>query len=136
LPRAAPTVTYAPRSLEAVVPVAADLAIVAVKAYDTDGRDRDVARALAEVRRKPRSSDPQNGVGNEEKLAAAFGADAIVSAALTVPVEKSRDGKPSSPRTAAASRSRRSARQAHNWLVAAFESAAHSGARSPRTTAR
>ncbi len=68
-------VTYAPRRLEDVVPVEPDLAICAVKAYDTDGAIETLRRATAggRLRRRPL---PQNGVGNEEKLAAAFGADA------------------------------------------------------------
>ena len=65
-------VTYAPRDAAAVEPVAADLAIVAVKAYDTDGAIDTLRRALGE---RPSAAivTPQNGVGNEEKLAAAFG---------------------------------------------------------------
>ena len=79
------TVTYAPRNHDDVVPVSADLAIVAVKSYDTDAAIETLRRALAD----PSATTiltPQNGVGNEEKLAAAFGADAIVACALTVPV--------------------------------------------------
>jgi len=63
---------------------------------------------------------PQNGVGNEERLAAAFGADRIVSCALTVPVERGADG-----RVVAAKRGGIALAPvgsvAHNWLVAAFE---------------
>jgi 2-dehydropantoate 2-reductase len=115
------TVAYAPRSLEAVVPVACDLAIVAVKAYDTDGAIETLRKALAS---SPQATIlcPQNGVGNEEKLAAVFGPDAIVSAALTVPVEKSRDGKVSASNRGGIALAPVGT-QAHNWLVAAFESA-------------
>ena len=86
-------VVYAPRDLAAVEPYAADLAIVAVKAYDTDGAIETLRRALGAA---PTAAivTPQNGVGNEEKLAAAFGADAVVACALTVPVEMDRNGKP------------------------------------------
>ena len=115
------TVGYAPRALSEVVPVDADLAIVAVKAYDTEGAIATLSRALPEPRRATILC-PQNGVGNEEKLAAAFGADAIVSAALTVPVEKSRDGKVSASNRGGIALAPVGS-QPHNWLVAAFESA-------------
>ena len=113
-------VAYAPRGLADVEPVSADLAVVAVKAYDTDSAIETLRRALGS------GSDativtPQNGVGNEEKLAAAFGADRIVACALTVPVERAGDG-----RVAAANRGGIAfapvGSVAHNWLVAAFES--------------
>ncbi|MDQ2908451.1 MAG: ketopantoate reductase family protein [Candidatus Eremiobacteraeota bacterium] len=112
-------VAYAPRRLEDVVHVPADLAIVAVKAYDTTGAIETLRRALGA------SSDtsimtPQNGVGNEERLAAAFGADRIISAALTVPVVRTTQG--------AVATSKRGGMGlapvgsiAHNWLVAAFD---------------
>lgn len=115
------TIAYAPRRLDDVSPVSADLAIVAVKSYDTDAAILALQRALGADSRATILC-PQNGVGNEEKLAAAFGADAIVSCALTVPVDKSRDGQ------VAASNSGGIALApvgsvAHNWLVAAFEAA-------------
>ncbi len=83
-------VIYAPRDERDVVPVAVDLAIVAVKSYATPS-------AIATLRRADPAGasvvlTPQNGVGNEEVLAAAFGADRIVSGALTVPVERRSDG--------------------------------------------
>jgi 2-dehydropantoate 2-reductase len=114
-------VAYAPRALAEVSPVACDLAIVAVKSYDTEGAIETLRRALAEA---PQAVIlcPQNGVGNEEKLAAVFGADAIVSAALTVPVEKSRDGKVVASNHGGIALAP-VGRQPHNWLVAAFESA-------------
>jgi 2-dehydropantoate 2-reductase len=113
------TVAYAPRRIEDVVPVEVDLAIVAVKSYDTADAIETLTRAL------PANSDatiltPQNGVGNEERLAAAFGADRIVSAALTVPVALGDDG-----RVVASNRGGIALAPvgaiAHNWLVAAFE---------------
>jgi 2-dehydropantoate 2-reductase len=103
-----------------VTPVDAELAIVAVKAYDTDGAIETLRRAL----RDPSATtivSPQNGVGNEEKLAEAFGADAVVACALTVPIERDRDGH-----VAAAQRGGIAfapvGNVAHNWLLAAFGS--------------
>jgi len=75
-------VTYAPRAIEDIVPVDADLSIVAVKSYDTPGAIATLQRAL----RDPGATTiltAQNGIGNEEALAAAFGADNVVAAALT-----------------------------------------------------
>ncbi len=112
-------VRYAPRLLADVEPVAADLAIVAVKAYDTGAAVATLARALGE-RTDATILTPQNGVGNEEELAAAFGADRIVSCALTVPVERGPDGV-----VAASNRGGIALAPvgdvSHNWLVAAFE---------------
>jgi 2-dehydropantoate 2-reductase len=121
LRNASTTISFAPRRLDDVGRVDADLAIVAVKSYDTDEAIASLQRALG-----PDSSAtilcPQNGVGNEEKLAAAFGADAIVSCALTVPVERTRDGE-----TLASNEGGMALAPvgsvAHNWLVAAFEQA-------------
>jgi len=111
-------VTFAPRELAAVEPVAADLAIVAVKAYDTDGAIETLRRALGEA---PSAviMTPQNGVGNEEKLAAAFGADAVVACALTVPVETGRDGKPLAANGGGIAFAP-VGKDAHNWLLATF----------------
>jgi 2-dehydropantoate 2-reductase len=112
-------VTYAPRDLDAVVPVAADLAIVTVKAYDTEGAIETLRRALGE---HPTATivTPQNGVGNEEKLAAAFGADAVVACALTVPVETNRDGTPTASNGGGIAFAPVGTGNAHNWLLAAF----------------
>jgi 2-dehydropantoate 2-reductase len=111
-------VTYAPRDLAAVEPFVADLAIVAVKAYDTDGAIETLRRALGPT---PSAAivTPQNGVGNEEKLAAAFGADAVVACALTVPVETDRDGKPL-PSNGGGIAFAPVGANAHNWLLATF----------------
>ena len=109
---------YAPRRIEDVREVAADLAIIAVKSYDTDGAIETLRRAL------PAGSDatlltPQNGVGNEERLAGAFGADRIVDGALTVPLERLPDGA-----IVAANRGGLALAPvggvAHNWLLAAL----------------
>ncbi len=111
-------VVYAPRELAAVEPVAADLAIVAVKATAT-------ASAIETLRRALPDDDatvltPQNGVGNEERLAEAFGRDRIVSAALTVQVELTPSGD-----VVAANRGgivlAPVGDVAHNYLIAAFE---------------
>ena len=86
-------------------------------------RRRRSRRCAARLRRRTerrRSCRPQNGVGNEEKLAAAFGADAIVACALTVPVD--RDAR---RRSVAANDGGIAfapvGGDAHNWLIAAFE---------------
>jgi len=114
-------VEYAPRNRGDVVPVTADLAIVAVKAYDTEAAIATLQRAL------PPGSEttilcPQNGVGNEERLADAFGADGIVSAALTVPVDRDRDGHAVQSNEGGIGLAPVGTAP-HNWLVAAFESA-------------
>jgi len=111
-------VAYAPRRLDDVVPVNADLAIVAVKSYDTLAAIETLRRTLA-----PNADTtiltPQNGVGNEELLAAAFGADRIVACALTVPLERSDGGARPAARGGIGLAPVGSV--AHNWLVAAFE---------------
>jgi len=58
------------------------VAIVATKALRHLWRDRNASQAIA-YPESASSCRPQNGVGNEEKLAAAFGADNVVAAALT-----------------------------------------------------
>jgi 2-dehydropantoate 2-reductase len=112
-------VGFAPRDLDAVVPVEADLAIVAVKAYDTEGAIATLRRALGE---HPAATilTPQNGVGNEEKLAGAFGADAVVACALTVPVETNGDGAPAASNGGGIAFAPVGTGNAHNWLLAAF----------------
>ena len=111
-------VTYAPRDLSDVVPVSADVAIVAVKAYDTDAAIESLRKALASA---PSAVilTPQNGVGNEEKIAAAFGADRVVSAALTVPVDRGRDGRPIAAGQGGLALAPVGS-EPHNWLIAAF----------------
>jgi 2-dehydropantoate 2-reductase len=111
-------VVYAPRDLAAVEPFAADLAIVAVKAYDTDGAIETLRRALGDGSTAVIMT-PQNGVGNEEKLAAAFGADNVVACALTVPVETDRDGKPLAANGGGIAFAP-VGNSAHNWLLATF----------------
>ncbi len=113
-------VSYAPRELDAVEPVDVDLALVTVKAYDTPAAVETLRRALKD----PSATTivtPQNGVGNEEILAAAFGADNLVAAALTVPI-----GLDASTGLGVAAKGGGIAfapvgsTSAHNWLLAAF----------------
>lgn len=114
-------VSYAPRRLEDVVEVAPDLALVAVKSYDTPGAVSALERALAH---SPETTilTVQNGVGNEEFFARAFGADRVEAGALTVPVERTAGGgvraaQPGGIGLAPVGQT------PHNWLVAAFEKA-------------
>ncbi len=110
-------ITYAPRDLATVQPVHCDLAIVAVKAYDTPG-------AVATLQRLGVDGTTiltvQNGVGNEEQLVAAFGADAVVAGALTVPVERDAAGKPAAANDGGIGLAPCGA-VPHNWLIAGFE---------------
>jgi 2-dehydropantoate 2-reductase len=111
-------VVYAPRDLDAVEPVAADLALVTVKAYDTPSAVETLRRAL----RDPSTTTivtPQNGVGNEELLAAAFGADNVVAAALTVPVDVDASGQGVAAKGGGIAFAPVGS-NAHNWLLAAF----------------
>jgi len=112
-------VTFAARSLDAVTRVDPDVAIVAVKSYDTDGAVETLRKAIA-YPEKTVFVSPQNGVGNEEKLSAAFGADNVVAAALTVPVEhdsgSARAAKDGGLAFAPCGKT------AFNWLWAAFGS--------------
>jgi 2-dehydropantoate 2-reductase len=111
-------IVYAPRRLADVVRVEADLTIVAVKSYDTPGAVATLRQALGDESNATIMT-PQNGVGNEELLAAAFGADRVVACALTVPVERSGHGVAPSNRGGIALAPVGGV--AHNWLVAAFE---------------
>ncbi len=113
------TVVYAPRELDAVEPVDAELALVTVKSYDT-------AAAIDTLRRALRDSSattivtPQNGVGNEEQLSAAFGADNVVAAALTVPVDRDARGKGVASKGGGIAFAPLGSSSSHNWLLAAF----------------
>jgi 2-dehydropantoate 2-reductase len=113
-------VAYAPRELDAVTEFDADVAIVATKAYDT-------AAAIETLRRAVRFPEkcvfvtPQNGVGNEELLAQAFGADNVVAAALTVPVDRDRDGRVNPTNEGGLAFAPVGA-SAFNWLTATFAS--------------
>jgi len=114
-------VTYAPRSLADVTPVDADVAIVAVKAYDTDAAIETLRKAIP-YPQKCVFVTPQNGVGNEEKLAAAFGADNVVAAALTVPVDRDRSGHGKAAKEGGIAFAP-VGDAAYNWLWATFGSA-------------
>ncbi|MDQ2680121.1 MAG: ketopantoate reductase family protein [Candidatus Eremiobacteraeota bacterium] len=113
-------VTYAPRELEAVTEVDADVAIIAVKTYDTEAAIETLRKAL----RFPEKCVivcPQNGVGNEEKLAAAFGAESVVAAALTVPVDRDRNGHGTAAKDGGIAFAP-VGKAAYNWLWATFGS--------------
>jgi 2-dehydropantoate 2-reductase len=113
-------VVYAPRNVNEVTPFQADVAIVATKAYDTDGAIETLRRAIPD----PKNCvfvTPQNGVGNEEKLVAAFGADNVVAAALTVPVDRDRNGHANATRDGGLAFAPVGS-SAFNWLVATFAS--------------
>lgn len=116
-------VTYAPRDLDAVSPVDADVAIVAVKAYDTDGAINTLRKAIP-YPEKCVFVSPQNGVTNEDKLGAAFGADNVVAAALTVPVDRNtRTNGHGHAAKAGGLALAPTGKNAYNWLVATFASA-------------
>ncbi len=112
-------VVYAPRNLDQVEQFDADLALVTVKAYDTPGAVETLRRAL----RDPAATTivtPQNGVGNEELLADAFGADNVVAAALTVPVDVDASGKGVAAKGGGIAFAPVGSASPHNWLLAAF----------------
>lgn len=111
-------VTYAPRDIAAVEPCDADVAIVATKAYDTDGAIETLRKAILSPE-KCVFVTPQNGVGNEEKLTAAFGANAVVAAALTVPVDRDRDGNANATQDGGLALAP-VGNAAFNWLTATF----------------
>ncbi|MGH7736586.1 MAG: ketopantoate reductase family protein [Candidatus Tyrphobacter sp.] len=113
-------IEYAPRVLENVREYDADVAIVAVKSYDTLSAIETLKAAIP-FPRKCVFVCPQNGVGNEEHLIAAFGADNVVAASLTVPVGRDRDGN-AVPRKDGALALAPTGATAFNWLVATFAS--------------
>ena len=113
-------VVYAPRAFEEVTPFDADVAIVATKAYDTDSAIETLRKAI-QYPEKCVFVCPQNGVGNEEKLAAAFGADNVVAAALTVPVDRDRNGRASAAKDGGLAFAP-VGKSAFNWLTATFAS--------------
>jgi 2-dehydropantoate 2-reductase len=115
------SVAYAPRALEDVQRYDADVAIVATKAFDTDSAIETLRRAIADPVKCVFVS-PQNGVGNEEKIAAAFNADNVVAAALTTPVDRDRDGKVMAANEGGLALAPLGA-NAYNWLVAMFSGA-------------
>ena len=102
---------------DAVLRAPFELAVVAVKSYSTD-------EAIATIRAIPACGEAtllsvQNGIGNEEQLAAAFGADRVAAAALTTAVDRTGDSV-----TAVAKGGLSFAPVGvvpHNWLIAALE---------------
>jgi 2-dehydropantoate 2-reductase len=112
-------VVYAPRELAAVEPIDADLALVTVKAYDTGSAIETLRRALRDAKTTTIVT-PQNGIGNEELLADAFGADSVVAAALTVPVDRDASGQGVAARGGGIAFAPVGTSSAHNWLLAAF----------------
>jgi 2-dehydropantoate 2-reductase len=113
-------VEYAPRQLADVRPVDADVVFVTTKAYDTDSAILTLRAAIAHPEKCVFVS-PQNGVGNEEKLAAAFGSDSVIAAALTVPVDRDRDGHANATRDGGLALAPVGV-SAFNWLVATLAS--------------
>jgi 2-dehydropantoate 2-reductase len=111
-------VSYAPRAFEDVEPYDADVALIATKAYDTEGAVETLRKAIA-FPEKCVFVSPQNGVGNEERLAAAFGADNVVAAALTTPVDRDRDGNARPAKEGGLALAPIGA-NAYNWLAATF----------------
>lgn len=114
-------VTYAPRNIDEVTPVDADVAIVAVKAYDTDGAIETLRKAIP-YPQKCVFVSPQNGVGNEEKLVAAFGEDNVVAAALTVPVDRDHTNGHGKAAKDGGLAFAPLGKNAYNWLTATFAS--------------
>src|ERR1700733_1683527 len=112
-------VTYAPRRLSDVQETCdADVALVTTKPYDTDSAIETLRKAIAHPEKCVFVS-PQNGVGNEEKLAEAFGADNVVAAALTTPIDRDRDGNARAAKDGGLALAPIGA-NAYNWLAATF----------------
>jgi 2-dehydropantoate 2-reductase len=121
LARAGVEVEYAPRLLTDVRPCDADVAMITTKAYDTEAAIETLRKAI-QFPEKCVFVTPQNGVGNEEKLAAAFGADNVVAAALTTPVDRDRDGHAKAAKEGGLALAPMGA-SAYNWLIATFAAA-------------
>jgi 2-dehydropantoate 2-reductase len=121
LARAGVEVEYAPRALSDVKPFDADVALITTKAYDTDAAVETLRKAIP-YPQKCVFVSPQNGVGNEEKLAAAFGADNVMAAALTTPVDRDRDGHAVARKEGGLALAPMGA-SAYNWLIATFSAA-------------
>ncbi|HZV79812.1 MAG TPA: 2-dehydropantoate 2-reductase [Candidatus Binatus sp.] len=94
-----------------------ELVIVAVKSYST-------GEAIETIRNIPSCGSAtlltvQNGLGNEERLADAFGADRIVAGALTTAVDRTADGAIIASRKGGLAIAPVGA-SPHNWLIAAL----------------
>jgi len=74
--------------ITAALPSPFDLAILAVKSYDTEPALAELADAAATaVSPLPPVLSLQNGVGNEETIAARLGPDSVIAGTITAPVE-------------------------------------------------
>jgi 2-dehydropantoate 2-reductase len=70
-----------------------DLAIIAVKSYDTAAALDELTAAIASsAARSPAVLSLQNGVGNEETIAAVAGGAAVIAGSITTPVSVSDPG--------------------------------------------
>ncbi len=78
--------TQPPSSSDTLLRDPFELVIVAVKAYSTG----EAVRTISSVAACSQASilTVQNGLGNEEELAEAFGADRVIAGALTVAVDR------------------------------------------------
>lgn len=114
-------VAYAPRAIEDVTPYDADVAIVATKAYDT-GSAIATLRGAIHYPEKCVFVTPQNGVGNEEQLAQAFGEDNVVASALTIPVDRDMRNGHGKPLRDGGLSFAPMGKNAYNWLTATFAS--------------
>jgi 2-dehydropantoate 2-reductase len=105
-----------------------ELAVMAVKSFSTPGAIESV-RAVSACERATMLT-LQNGIGNEELCAAAFGDERVVAGALTTAVDKAADGS-----IVASSKGGLSiaplGKLPHNWLLAVFENSAIKVAAAP-----
>jgi 2-dehydropantoate 2-reductase len=94
-----------------------ELVIVAVKAFSTEG----AAASIAAIGACEQSTllTVQNGLGNEEILAARFGADRVLAGALTVPVDRVDETTIEAPAKGGLSLAPVGT-AANNWVIAAF----------------
>ncbi len=111
------SVTAAADPADAVLRKPFELVVFAVKSFSTDEAVRDVAAIAATSGATMMSV--QNGLGNEERLSAAFGADRVAAAVLTTAVERDGDAVIAAPRGGLSFAPVGSA--PHNWLIAALE---------------
>ena len=77
-------------SVQEAFPGPYDLAVLAVKSYDTATVLDEIAAATADA--PPAILSLQNGVGNEEEVAACFGPQWVVAGTITAPVEVKEPG--------------------------------------------
>jgi 2-dehydropantoate 2-reductase len=105
-----------------------ELAVMAVKSFSTPGAIESVRGVSACERATILTL--QNGIGNEELCAAAFGDERVVAGALTTAVDKAADGS-----IVASSKGGLSiaplGKLPHNWLLAVFENSAIKVAAAP-----